>query len=100
MCRTAMQLAQRDDERRLVLDALGRIATADALTMVTPCLDKPALASSACRAAVAISERMAEEDRQSAAKAMRRVLQITKDPELTRRANAILRPAESTPPSR
>ena len=54
-----MALADRDEEQRLVLSALGNVPTADALALVASHLDNADLKEEACLAAVAIAEKLA-----------------------------------------
>ncbi len=44
MCQTALTLAERDEDRSLVLETLGRYPSLTSLKAVTGYLDKPALA--------------------------------------------------------
>jgi len=55
MCRQALELASRDEERRLVLGTLGGIATEEALALAESFLDKPALKNEAAVAVVRIA---------------------------------------------
>ena len=57
--KNAMSLADRDEERQLVLSGLGNVATAEALALVASCLDNPVLQEEACTAAVTIGEKIA-----------------------------------------
>ena len=90
MCREAMELASRDQERALVLEALGRTASAEALALVTPHLQTATLRTAACSAAVSIGEKIGATDRAAAAEAARQVLQATDDDDLARRARELL----------
>ena len=55
----AMALADRNEEKQLVLSALGNVPTADALALVASHLDNPSLKEEACLAAVTIAEKIA-----------------------------------------
>ena len=89
----AMALADRDEERQLVLSALGNVATADSLALVASYLDNPALKEEACLAAVTIAEKIASRDARLAA-VMKQVAKVTANKELAARANAIARRAK------
>ena len=52
LCREAMELADRDEERILVLVALGRVPSRQALAVVVSCLDTASLTAAAGSAAV------------------------------------------------
>ena len=90
----AMTLAERNEEKRLVLSALGNVATIDALALVTPNLDAPALKEEACLAAVAIAEKIASGHGAELTAAMKQVAQLTTNKKLAARANAIARKAK------
>jgi len=90
MCREAMSLATRDEERARVLGALGRIASAEALAMVRPYLQTPSLKEAASAAAVAIGENLVATQPAVVAETMPLVLQATGDAGLVQRANDVL----------
>lgn len=91
MFREIMALAQRDDERRLALDILKQIRTAEALSVAVGYLDQPALGDAAARVAVTMSGKMVDPaDAEAVAAAMRRVLRTTKDKEVINKAREML----------
>jgi HEAT repeat protein len=87
----AMALAERDEEKRLVLSALGEVPTAEALALVMSHLDNPGLKEEACLAAVAIGEKIAASHRAEATAAMKQVAKTTANKKLAARANVIAR---------
>ncbi len=89
MCRTAMEAAERDDERRLVLDACTRVANSQSLAFVASHLDTPGLKDSACAATVSIAERLVSAEPKTVAEAVQRSCR-DQDAELTRRAKEVL----------
>lgn len=91
--REAMALADRDQEKQLVLSALGNVATADALTLVASHFENPALKEEACLAAVTIAERLAGHAEQRVA-VMKQVAKTTTNKKLAARANLIARQAQ------
>lgn len=90
MYRLAQGTATRDEERQLGVETLGRIPTSDALDEAVKQLDREPLRPTACAAAVAIAEALVASQPAAASAAMTRVMASTKDPELTRRAQAVL----------
>jgi HEAT repeat protein len=58
MCRQAAALAQKDDEKKLLLGALGGIASVEALDLITPYLDEAAIKAEAATAAVDVSDKL------------------------------------------
>ena len=95
MCHEAMRLAQSDEERILVVEALGRIPSEEALAAVIACLETPALKAAACSATVSIGEKIVSQAPASVAQAAGKVLQATSNRDLLRRANELL--AQATP---
>ncbi len=93
----AMTLADRDEEKRLVLSALGNIPTAEALALVVAQLDNAALREEACSAAVAIAEKLGAGHASEVVAAMTRVAKTTGDKKLAARAEAIARSAKKKP---
>jgi HEAT repeat protein len=61
MCRQAAPLAQKDDEKKLLLGALGTMASVEALEMITPYLDDAATKEEAAASAVDISDKLLKE---------------------------------------
>jgi len=58
MCRQAAALAQKDDEKKLLLAALGNIPSIEALDLITPYLDEDGTKEEAATAAVDVSEKL------------------------------------------
>jgi hypothetical protein len=58
MCREAADLIERNDEKKLMLGALGKIISPDALPMITPYLEDPYTRAEAGTAIVTISEKL------------------------------------------
>jgi HEAT repeat protein len=96
MCRAAMETARRDDERKLSLEAMGRIPSTEAMSMALSHADSASLREAACAAVVSIAESIAASEPEAAAKAMKRVLQLTEDADTRRRASDALQKAQSS----
>jgi len=90
----AMALADRNEERQLVLSALGNVPTADALALVASHLDNPVLREEACLAAVTIAEKVAHGRDPQVAAVMEQVAKITANQDLAARAKAVALQAE------
>ncbi|MCX7886046.1 MAG: HEAT repeat domain-containing protein [Verrucomicrobiae bacterium] len=90
VCRAAEALIARDEERRLLLGTLGRLAHPESLAMVLAYLDNPATKAEAALAAVNLGERLRRTHRKEVAQALQKVLQATDDPALKERINALL----------
>lgn len=87
----AMALAERNEEKKLALAALGAIPTADALALVVPHLASPALKEEASMAAVAIAEKIAQSSPAQVAEAMQQVSKATANKRVADRAKALLK---------
>jgi HEAT repeat protein len=96
MCRAAMDTAQRDDERRLSLEAMGRIPSTEAMSMALSHADSASLREAACAAVVSIAESIVANEPEATAKALARVLQLTKDADTRQRASDALQKAQSS----
>lgn len=94
ICRDAGPIVQRDEERRLLLGALGGLGTPEALALALPHLAAPATREEAAIAILGIAERLAGgPDRAAAAEALERVAAAGVSAELAARANALLQQA-------
>ena len=97
MCKNAAMLIERNEEKKLLLGVLGRVPAAEALSMAMTHLDDPATRNEASFAAIAIGEKIVEQKPGEVADAMQKVMQATKNRNVTRRARAILSKAKKTP---
>ncbi len=89
-CGLAMELAQRDDEQRLVLGALGGVGTAPAMERVLSYLDQPNLKNEAAAAAIANGYKLVRSQPAVVAQAMQRVLKSVDNKNVQRRAQDLL----------
>ncbi len=74
-----LDLATRDDERRLAIAGIGEVGAPDALEHIEPALDNPALQRDAGRAALRLAERLPESERDRAVALHRRLLELDLD---------------------
>jgi HEAT repeat protein len=89
-CGLAMEMAERDDERRLVLGALGSLGTRPALDRVLTYLDQPSLKNEAAAAAIANGYKLVRSQPAVVAQAMQRVLKSVENKNVQRRAQELL----------
>lgn len=94
MCRKAMAAADRNDEKKLVLEVLGRNPSAESLAMLAPYLDDPKLKEAAAAAAVALAEKPGDTPLGAVAEAMKKAAKATSNPDLAARARLFGRRAE------
>jgi len=98
MCRQALAAASRDEEKKLVLEVLGRYPSSESLSLVVPCLDNAGVKDAAGAAAVAIAEEILDAHPAPVAEAMQKAIETTADAELTARAKRLLRKAKANLP--
>jgi hypothetical protein len=100
MCRQATTLVQKDEEKKLLLAALGSIASVEALDLITPYLDDAATKEEASTAAVAISDKLLQggDSARLAPKLidpLEKVTHSTANADLEKRAQRLLERAKS-----
>lgn len=93
MCKEAAALAERDDDKKRLLGALGTVPSVEALKMVAPHLDGAAKMEAAA-AAVSIGDQIAQNHPTEVADAMRKVLEFVQNRDLKRRASEVLNRAQ------
>jgi len=91
MLSEAMGLAKRPDDKKLVLGALSNVQTVESLRLVVPCLGDAALAEEASAAAVKIAEKVADSAKDLTLKAMKKVLEQSKNDGVRKKAEEILK---------
>lgn len=89
MCKSALALADRDEDRTLVLETLARYPSPVSLATVVGYIQNATLGEAACTSAVAIAEKLAGEQPEAVAKAMSDVVKTTKNAELKQKAQAL-----------
>ena len=94
MCEEALKAAQRDEEKKLALDVLGRVASAKSLAVAARCLSDRALKEDAAGVAIAIAEKIVRAEPRAVAEAMQQVLRAGVSAEKSARAKAILTQAK------
>jgi len=100
MCRQAVPLAQKDEEKRLLLAALGGIASLEALDLVAPYLDDAGTKEEAASGTVDISGKLLEgKDSAKAApklvEPLDKAAQVTANADLAKRAKDLRDQAKS-----
>ncbi len=90
MSKKAFAAASRDEERKLVLDTLTRFPSSQGLKMITPHLENSSLSEDASKAAVTIGEKIVDNDPKSVANAMTKVVAVTKNEDIAKRAKVLI----------
>jgi HEAT repeat protein len=93
MCKQAVELIQRNEDRKLLLGVLGTVPSTEALSMAMAQVNDPATRVEASFAAVAIGEKIVDRNPQEVAAAMQKVLKATKNKNVTRGARQTLQKA-------
>jgi HEAT repeat protein len=94
MCRQAAELIQRNEEKKLLLGVLGTVPSVEALSMAVMYMNDPLVRNEACFAVVGICEKIVLQNPDEVADAIGKVLNATKNRNVTRRAKAILKKAK------
>ncbi|MDH4241012.1 MAG: HEAT repeat domain-containing protein, partial [Phycisphaerae bacterium] len=99
MCRDAEGLLERDDEKKLLLGALGNINTPGAVAMIVPYLNSSGTREEASAAVVAISERLLKGKNASKfasrlVKPLEKVAEVTTNDSMSRKAKGLLKQAQ------
>jgi HEAT repeat protein len=92
MCRKALAIAERADERELALDAMKRCPSAEAVELASSLLDDAQLRQRAVETAIFIGEKIKETDPAAAKSAGQKALQAAPSGELADRARALTSP--------
>ena len=74
MCQAAMHVAQRDAEKKLILDTLTRYPSPKALSLATASLKSGTLRNMAATVSVAIADKIVDKNPKEVAQAMQRVI--------------------------
>jgi len=95
ICRSALAIADRDDERKLAMDVLARVATSDALSVVASCLSDDRLKGRAAGAVIVIGEKLIQSSPGEVGKAVQLALPaVGNNQSLIDRAKMLLAQAE------
>jgi HEAT repeat protein len=87
----ALTLAGRSEEKKLVLAALGEVASVDALTLVMKEISVADLKEEASQAALTIGEKLSKTQPALVSEAMKQVVKATGNEQVAKRAQALVR---------
>ena len=93
ICREAVPLIRRDDEKRMLLGALSGLGNPESFPLVTPYLDDPAVKRDAVATVMTILKRAGKKGHTPAAKkALQKVIQVSADnPAMVKQAKGLLK---------
>jgi len=101
LCKQAETLVQRDEEKKLLLGALGGIASPDAFAIVMPYLDNSATKEEACAAILSIAQKLTHGRRALSKNAatvlapLKKAAQTTANAHLKKRIDVLLKQAQT-----
>jgi HEAT repeat protein len=90
----AMALAERTQEKKLVLGGLGGASSVEALALVERYLKDERLGADAAKAAVQIASRLRQQDATRARAGLRNILSVVKDPGIRKQAQDVINEME------
>ncbi|HUS71806.1 MAG TPA: HEAT repeat domain-containing protein [Sedimentisphaerales bacterium] len=90
----AMELAERPDDKKLVLGGLGSANSAQALTLVEGYLKDKQLQTEAAQAAIQIADRLRQNEPTRAKTALKNVVAVVKDSRIRRKAQDVINEME------
>ena len=90
----AMRLAERDDDKKLVLGGLGTAGSAEALALVEEHFDNPRLRAEAITAAVKIADKLRSKDVTRARAVLKKVIALTDSKRLRQQAQDVINEME------
>jgi HEAT repeat protein len=93
LVRMALALAERDEEKRVLIDALGSVAAVGTFAVLGKYFKVPSLREDACKAAVAAGENLVRTAPDAVAAAMEKVRATTRTQEVAERAAKVIRRA-------
>jgi HEAT repeat protein len=96
MCRKALAIAERDEERALALEAMKRCPSAESIQLASSLVDDSELRDRAVEAAVFIGEQIKDRDPAAARVAGQKALEAEPPRELAERARALARIPQPT----
>jgi HEAT repeat protein len=91
MCMEALALAQRDEEKTLLVDALGRITTHASLLKLSEFIDQPVFAEQASLMAINVGKALRTQLPDDVTAVMRKIIDTTQNADTKRMAEDVLK---------
>jgi HEAT repeat protein len=100
ICQQAAELVKKPEEKKLLLSALGNVASPASFNLILPCLDDPAVRNEASAAVVRVAETLLKgketgKAAQQLIKPLEKAAEAATDPDLAQRAKTALRQARA-----
>jgi HEAT repeat protein len=90
MCMEALALAQRDEEKSLLVDALGRITTPASLAKLSEFIDQPTFMEQASLMAINVGKAILTQQRDEVTAVMQKIIATTQNADTRRKAEEVL----------
>jgi len=87
----ALALAQRDEEKSLLVDALGRITTPASLAKLSEFIDQPTFAEQASLMAINVGKALRTQLPDDVTAVMRKIIDTTQNADTKRQAEEVLK---------
>lgn len=94
ICANTLAVAERVDEKKLVLEVLGRYPSAAALAIAVSAADDAEIREESCQRALAIAERILDSNKAAVAEAMPKIIEKTKSAGRAAKAKELLNRAK------
>jgi len=91
MCMEALALATRDEEKTLLVDALGRITTPASLAKLSEFIDQPTFAEQASLMAINVGRAILTQHRDAVKAVMQKIVDMTQNADTKRMAEEVLK---------
>lgn len=90
ICRNALAIAERVEDKELVMKVLNQYPSAASLEIAASAADDGAIRENACQTAINIAEKIVDGNQDAVAKAMAKVAETTKNPQRQAKAKALI----------
>ena len=90
MCMEALALAERDEEKSLLVDALGRITTPASLAKLSEFIDQPTFAEQASLMAISVGKAIKTQQPNEVTAVMQKIIAVTQNADTRRMAEEVL----------
>lgn len=94
ICRNALAIAERLDEKKLVMEVLNQYPSAASLEIAAAATGDDAIRENACQVAIGIADKIVEADKAAVAAAMPTIIAKTKNADRSAKAKALLNRAK------
>lgn len=94
ICRNTLAIAERVDEKKLVMEVLNRYPSATSLEIAVSAVGDNEIRENACQVAISVAEKIVDSNQAAVAAAMPKVVEATKSADRAAKAKALLNRAK------